>query len=102
MKVKGIRHIGLETSNMEEMIRFYKDLGLKLYWDKIEHPEHTGFKEDVRTVKLRCEDETVIELVNNHEYKNHFALNVLGTERKVEWIKDPDGNMLEVVNEKLL
>lgn len=100
MKVKGIRHIGLETGNMEKMVRFYRDtLGLELYWDRIEQPEHTGFKEVVRTVKLKCGDETVIELVSNHEYKNHFALNVVGTKKGIEWIKDPDGNVLEMVNE---
>ena len=102
MKVKGIRHVGIETNNMKEMIRFYRDiLGLELYWDRLEKPEHTGFDEPVRTVKLKCKDGTVIELVNNHKYQNHFALNVLGTKRKVGWIKDPDGNMLEVVNETL-
>ena len=101
MKVKGIRHIGLETLNMNKMIKFYQELGLELYWDKIEQPEHTGFKEPVRTVKLKCEDKTVIELTSNHEYRNHFALNVTGTKKKVEWIKDPDGHMLEIVNEEL-
>ena len=48
MKVKGIRHVGIETDNMKEMIRFYRDiLGLELYWDRLEKPEHTGFREDV-------------------------------------------------------
>jgi len=98
IRVIGIRHIGIETDNMEEMIKFYEKLGLQVYWDEIEQPDHTGFDEPVRTVKMFCKDNSTIELTTNHKYKNHFALDVKGTETKTEWIEDPDGNMIEVVN----
>lgn len=100
--IKGIRHIGIEVKDMGKMINFYESLGLELFWDKIEKPGHTGFEQPVRTVKLRCNDGTIIELVENHKYKNHFALTTIGTNKKVEWIKDPEGNMIEMVNDELL
>ncbi len=100
MKIKGIRHIGFVTSNMTEMIRFYKDfLGLELYWDKIEQPEHTGYKYPIRTVKLKAEDGTIIELLDKCPHGNHFALTVSGIKTNpMVWIKDPDGNEIEVVS----
>lgn len=100
--IQGIRHIGIEVEDMEKMIDFYQGLGLELFWDKVEEPSHTGFERPVRTVKLKFKDGTVIELTKDHKYKNHFALNVTGSDRGVDWIRDPEGNMIELVDEELL
>ena len=97
-----IRNIVLEVKDMKRMVLFYEKLGFEKFWDKVEKPEHTGFKEDVRTVKLKDSKGTVIELTKNHPYKKHVALGVTYGEKTVTWIRDPDGNVLEVVNEELL
>jgi len=102
MKVKGLRHIGIVTDNMVEMIRFYKDfLGLELYWDETEAPSHTGYKESIRSVKFKAPDGTVIELLNACPHNNHFALTVTGIKTNpMVWIHDPDGNPIEVVSDE--
>jgi len=101
MKVKGVRHIGLETNNLEEMVRFYRDfLGLELFWDKIESPEHTGYKEAVHTVKLRAPDGTIVELLQDCPHLSHFSLTVSGINTNpMIWIHDPDGNAIELVSD---
>lgn len=97
-----IRHVGLEVKRMIEMISFYKKLGFEKFWDRVEKPEHTGFKEDVRTVKLRDSRGCILEFTENHPYKNHVAFGVSYGKKAVTWLRDPDGNVLEVVNEELL
>lgn len=97
-----IRHIGLEVKDMKKMILYYEGLGFSKFWDKMEPPEHTGFKKLVRTVKLKDTEGNVLELTRNHPYKKHFALTVKYGKKPVTWISDPEGNMIEVVNEKLL
>ena len=97
LKVKGIRHIGIEVRDMNKMLKFYKGLGLKVIWDKIEQPEEWDCK--IHTIKLECPDGTIIELCEGHKSDIHFALNVTDTDKKVTWLRDPENNLLELVND---
>lgn len=108
MKVKGIRHTGIVTSNINTMIKFYTEVfGFNVIWDKIERP--VGFKEDIHTVKLQAEDGSILELCNKHIENWHIALTISNTnkeltnilENKISWIRDPDGNLLELVDESV-
>ena len=99
MKIKGIRHVGIETRNLKKMISFYEDLGMTLFYDKTVKPK--GLKQKIKMVKLVSKDGSVIELTQGHINSYHIAFDTDNKEDLI-WLKDPDGNLLEIVNEKLL
>ena len=95
-----IRHVGIITKNMTEMTKFYEELGFKKCWDKIEYFDKINM--DIHTIKLKNKENFVIELCDNHQSKIHFAFNSAKEKQAIRWIYDPDGNGIEIVNEKLL
>ena len=73
--IKEVRHFGIVVKNMENSLKFYKDLlGLKIVRDMNEHGDHLDNmlslnNVQVRTVKLSANDNiTLIELL---EFKSH-------------------------------
>jgi len=99
MKIKGIRHVGIETKNLNKMVSFYEELGMTVFYDKTVKPK--GLKQKIKMVKLKSEDGSVIELTQGHTNSYHIAFNT-DNNKDLIWLKDPDGNLLEIVNEKLL
>jgi catechol 2,3-dioxygenase-like lactoylglutathione lyase family enzyme len=101
MKVEGIRHVGFDTENLEEMVNFYTELlGVEPYWDK--HEQLKGWDHQVHTVKFKCNNDTIFELSEGHIGQHHIAMDVKDVNEGLTFLKDPDGNLLELVNEKLL
>ena len=72
--VIGYRHTGIIVKDMKKSLHFYKDiLGLKVIQDFSDASKYinkiTGIKNaDVHMIKLKAEDETVLEIL---EYRNH-------------------------------
>lgn len=73
--IKEVRHVGIVVNNMENSLKFYRDLlGLKIVRDMNEHGNYLDNMlslddVQVRTVKLSANDNlTLIELL---EFKSH-------------------------------
>ena len=70
----SIRHIGIPTNNMDNMLLFYCDvLGFDIEWDKQEDIKNThNINNIVHTIKLSSHDSKLsVELIENMEYKNN-------------------------------
>ena len=126
--IKNIRHIGIITSNPEEMVNFYSKLGFVKMYPGIESEKrmkhYVGNGVITRTYKLRAK-KVIIEIVcpiNKQFVKkdksyysegfSHFSLTVKSMQKtlddinfrydqlgKVMFVKDPDGNLIELVEE---
>ena len=65
-----IRHIGIVVSDLERSLSFYRDVfGLEVTWDRVESgpalDSQLGLRDaEVRTVKMRGQDNTQIELLS--------------------------------------
>lgn len=73
----SLRHVGLMVRDLEMAVMFYQVLGFK----------RMGKQETLKVQKMRDWKGGVIELVQG-KWHPHIA---------VTWIKDPDGNLMEVV-----
>ena len=84
--IKEVRHIGIVVKNIENSLKFYRDLlGLKIVRDMNEHGNHLDNmlsldNVEVRTVKLSVnENITLIELLefkshNDNEVRNFYTI----------------------------
>ena len=84
--IKEVRHIGIVVKNIENSLKFYRDLlGLKIVRDMNEHGNHLDNmlsldNVEVRTVKLSVnENITLIELLefkshNDNEIRNFYTI----------------------------
>ena len=99
--IKNLRHVGLVVSDMDRAIKFYQKLGLKII---SKNEEHWGPK----WIKV-CKMTHGLELIEG-VWVWHVAFEVDSMEdwrmcdlyaRKdgVKFIKDPDGNVIELVKE---
>ena len=80
----NIRHVGIPVWDMELVLSFYQKLGLKVLSDKTEK---------VRIVKLQDTNGMVLELL---KYESQGP----GKEPHVAFTRDPEDNLVEVVDAK--
>jgi len=139
----NVRHTGIVVSDMEESLKFYRDLlGFEVKKDMIESGEYINNFSDlkdvvVRTVKMSLENGDMVELLHYDSHPeepdmtrkitqigcSHIALTVENLDEtyellkqndvsfnsppqyspdgfaKVTFCKDPDGSLVEIVEE---
>lgn len=99
--IKNLRHVGLVVSDMARAIRWYrKHLGCEIISHCVEHWRDKRL--DI------CKMTNNIELIMG-DWVNHVAFTVVehdpnlweifAEKKEVRFIKDPDGNVIELVKE---
>jgi predicted enzyme related to lactoylglutathione lyase len=71
----NIRHFGIQSKKIKESIRFYKKLGFKIIYDKVENWNNIDdFMGKIRVVKMQLGDD-VLEITDLYECTNRAFWN---------------------------
>jgi catechol 2,3-dioxygenase-like lactoylglutathione lyase family enzyme len=106
VKVVKIRHTGLQVSNLNRAIAWYRKLGFKVAQRRVE----TWGNQELKICKMFINENQWIELVEG-EWKPHICLEVEDIKYQIDWDKQTEehnikffednwGNRLELVEVK--
>ncbi len=118
MRITGIRHTCITVKDMDKMVDFYMNLGMnKMVRNRVEEGEYfdnsTGLKDaKAHVVYLEADDGSLLELLKflkpeDIDY-SHVSFDVIELEGakespynpvRAKFIKDPEGNWMECVEE---